>query len=273
MPAFNRQHATEVPNGSPRKPKASLRTRRAFSISTTGKPVSTRWAVIATGSPASAARLTCQKAAQIDSMIAFWAHLPTNHEERLLRVEPADCGWWYLCPADGPATIACFVTDPATSRNLRPDVPARWNDLFGATELHRQLADDPSAAAVHVALTGLAALPKRMGSRWIAVGDAAAKLDPLGSSGTATALDSGHGPPTPSPKHSEVTPPASTSTVAGAPDLSQSSARHAVRNMNMRPANRTTTSGHAESSWQPDEANVLASTRSATTIRESFLRK
>jgi len=191
MPAFNRQHATEAPNGSPRGPEAWPRTRDGVSISTTGKPVSARWAVIATGSPASAARLTSQKAAQFDSMIAFWAYLPTNHEERLLRVEPADCGWWYLCPADGPATIACFVTDPATARNLRPDLPVKWNDLFGATELHHQLADNPSTSTVHVALTGLAALPKTHGSRWIAAGDAAGKLDPLGSSGTATALDSG----------------------------------------------------------------------------------
>jgi flavin-dependent dehydrogenase len=42
-----------------------------------------------------------------------------------------------------------------------------------------------------VALTGLAALPEKCGIRWIAVGDAAAKLDPLASSGTAAALDSG----------------------------------------------------------------------------------
>ena len=44
---------------------------------------------------------------------------------------------------------------------------------------------------MNVALTGLAALPQNHGPRWIAVGDAAAKLDPLGSAGTATALDSG----------------------------------------------------------------------------------
>jgi flavin-dependent dehydrogenase len=34
-------------------------------------------------------------------------------------------------------------------------------------------------------------LPEKHGPHWIAVGDAVVKLDPLGSSGTATALDSG----------------------------------------------------------------------------------
>jgi hypothetical protein len=53
-------------------------------------------------------------------MIAFWAHLPNRYEERLLRVQPTDSGWWYLCPADGPGAVACFVTDPAAARKLRP---------------------------------------------------------------------------------------------------------------------------------------------------------
>jgi len=201
MPAFNRQQRDRGAQWLAQEAQSFVEDPEGVSISTTGKPVSTRWAVIATGSPASAARLTCQKAAQIDSMIAFLGTPPDKHEKNACcGSKPADCGWWYLCPADGPATIACFVTDPATSRNLRPDVPARWNDLFGATELHRQLADDPSAAAVHVALTGLAALPQTHGSRWIAVGDAAAKLDPLGSSRTATLSIPANGAPTPSPE-------------------------------------------------------------------------
>ena len=113
------------------------------SISTSNKTLRARWAVIATGSSVSAARLTSQKIQQFDSMIAFWAHLPTSYEERLLRVEPTDFGWWYLCPAHGPGAFACFVTDPGTARKLRPN---RWK-LFSLpnepVSSHQQQRDHP----------------------------------------------------------------------------------------------------------------------------------
>jgi flavin-dependent dehydrogenase len=163
----------------------------SVSIVTTGQTVRARWTILATGSPESAARLTGQKVNRMDSMVAFWARLPTPFEQRLLLVEPAEQGWWYLCPADGPGAIACFVTDPASARALRPSDPTVWNALFRSTRISRQTGGRPSMEHVHGALTGLAALPRIIGKHWIAAGDAAAKLDPLGSSGTMTALDSG----------------------------------------------------------------------------------
>jgi flavin-dependent dehydrogenase len=38
----------------------------------------------------------------------------------------------------------------------------------------------------------MTSLPIKQGHRWIAAGDSALKLDPLGSSGTAFAIDSGY---------------------------------------------------------------------------------
>jgi flavin-dependent dehydrogenase len=161
------------------------------SITTTGLPVRARWLIFATGSPSWPARITQQKPSKMDSMIAFWAYIPAHLQERLLFVEPSDRGWWYLCPADGPGAIACFVTDPLSARSLAPSKPANWNQLLHVTSLSLQLHGDKAAERVHVALTGLAALPQTHGPRWIAVGDAAAKLDPLGSSGTTTAIHAG----------------------------------------------------------------------------------
>jgi flavin-dependent dehydrogenase len=153
--------------------------------------IHTRSVIIATGSPPSAARLTGQKVIHLDSMVAFWAQLSAPLEQRLLLVESAEQGWWYLCPADGPGAIACFMTDPASARSLLVSDPSRWNRLFLATELAKELNTTPEAKSVSVALTGLAALPIKTGPHWAAVGDAAARLDPLGSSGTITALESG----------------------------------------------------------------------------------
>jgi flavin-dependent dehydrogenase len=164
---------------------------QGVSIATTGPSVRARWLIFATGSPSWPARTTQQKPSKTDSMIAFWAQMPARLQERLLFVEPSDRGWWYLCPADGAGAIACFVTDPLSARSLALSKTLVWNKLFQATGLSLQLPGDKAAERVHVALTGLAALPQTHGPRWTAVGDAAAALDPLGSSGTTTALHSG----------------------------------------------------------------------------------
>jgi len=160
------------------------------SIATTGQPIRARWVAFATGSPAWPARVTQQTPSKMDSLIVFWARLQSQLSERLLFVEPAERGWWYICPADGPGAIACFVTDPLSARSLSPSQRPAWNQLFQATRLSQQLRGEPHAEQIHVALAALSELPEKHGTNWIAVGDAAAKLDPLGSSGTATALDS-----------------------------------------------------------------------------------
>ncbi len=147
--------------------------------------------VIATGSPAWAGRVTGQKPETLDSLVCHWSRLPVALESRLLHVEAGKEGWWYLCPGEAGTTIACFLTDAEGSRRLAPSDPARWNTLLRGTRLGERL--DPRLQAgeiqsIHVGVSGLA---RRRGSRWVAAGDAALKLDPIGSSGVATALESG----------------------------------------------------------------------------------
>jgi flavin-dependent dehydrogenase len=69
--------------------------------------------------------------------------------------------------------------------------PEKWSELFRTTALFRKLESNVAPALVRAAPAGISVLPRRHGPRWIAAGDAAAKLDPLGSSGTCTAIASG----------------------------------------------------------------------------------
>jgi flavin-dependent dehydrogenase len=162
------------------------------SIETTGaEHVRSKWLILATGSPSWPARITRQTPSMIDPLVAYWARLPVRLEERLLFVEATEHGWWYLCPGDDNGTIACFVTDPASARSLRISKLDNWNKLFHGTVLSRQFGVKEIAPEICVASTGVAALPRSVGSRWIAVGDAAAKLDPIGSAGVPSALDFG----------------------------------------------------------------------------------
>lgn len=161
------------------------------SIETTDQPVRASWIIFATGSPSWPARFAKQTPSKIDSLMTFWANISATLKERVLFVETSDCGWWYLCPSDGSGAVACFVTDPPSARTLGASHASVWNKLFEKTELFRRLEGISAATSIHVAPINLTMLSQSHGTRWIAVGDAAMKLDPLSSSGIATALDSG----------------------------------------------------------------------------------
>lgn len=157
-----------------------------------GTTVNARWLIAATGTPSWPARMTNQKVSLIDSLIAFWASIPTEEPlERLLFLEATASGWWYLCPGHGPTAVACFVTDPESARELRPSHTKEWGDQFKATALFNRARRGAAPTEIHAVPVNMMTLPEITGNRWIAVGDATAKLDPLGSSGVLTALDSG----------------------------------------------------------------------------------
>jgi len=160
-------------------------------VKTSHESVNARFLIIANGSPSWAANVTCQQLTNIDSLTAFWALLPTTLGERLLSVEAADFGWWYICPGDNTGTFACCVTDASGARATRVAQVASWNDQFRATNICQQLVGVATARAINIISASTASLPLKHGQSWVAVGDAAMKLDPIGSSGTITALDSG----------------------------------------------------------------------------------
>ena len=162
-----------------------------ISVFTDNACISARWLIVATGSPSLAARITKQKPQSLDSLIAFWTHIPSSFEARMIFVEPTDKGWWYVCPDDGQGAIACFVTDRESAQSLRLRYSANWNQFFQMTSICQDLSLSTPATSVNVAAVRLCAFPKKHGPNWIVAGDAAVKLDPVGSSGTVIALDSG----------------------------------------------------------------------------------
>lgn len=154
-------------------------------------PVEARSLVIATGSPAWTAVSTGQKPLTIDSLICYWGRLNVPIKSRLLHVESTENGWWYVCTGEANTAVACFLTDTEGSRQLDPAKPTVWNSLFQETRLCQQHALGQKADKIRSLPVNVASLAIRFGPRWVVAGDAAIKLDPIGSSGTATALDSG----------------------------------------------------------------------------------
>lgn len=163
----------------------------AVRISADALQVQGKWLVIAGGAPAWAARITGQKVIKYDLLTAFWGRIHHGRTERLLLLEPSQFGWWYLCPDDGPASVACLITDPRSARHIGAGNLTNWKNLFSSTQLSRGHDETVATERVFATTTGVMSLSNTQGPRWIAVGDAAAKLDPLGSSGILTALDGG----------------------------------------------------------------------------------
>jgi 2-polyprenyl-6-methoxyphenol hydroxylase-like FAD-dependent oxidoreductase len=160
-------------------------------VSATTGTIEAKKLVIATGCTSWTARATCQKPVVMDTLVCYWARLDVPIESRLLHVETTESGWWYVCPGEDATALACFVTDPKSSRELAPSQPTRWYGLFRATRLCREHNLAVPVGRVHCFPIGVAALARRCGSQWAAAGDAAIKLDPVASAGTVTALESG----------------------------------------------------------------------------------
>jgi flavin-dependent dehydrogenase len=147
--------------------------------------------VIATGSPISSARITGQKLGKQERLVCVWSCIRNSLSERMLYTEPTDIGWWYMCPGRGDVTYACLMTRPPIARDLKLTRAPAWTKEFHRTEISRMLKLNGQLPSVHVATVSSIKLPKRSGSSWVAVGDAAMTFDPIGSCGTLLALDSG----------------------------------------------------------------------------------
>lgn len=128
-----------------------------------------------------------------DNQMCTWVSVPTSRPSQAITyVESDPDGWWYTAPLPCGNQILAFHTDadlPAF-RTLRDGGLIRRAALsgsllaaLGAGELDRA---SPSRVCRAQAVLGVAA-----GDQWLAVGDAAAVLDPLSSQGLFHAIHSG----------------------------------------------------------------------------------
>ena len=158
---------------------------------TNGEEITAHSALLATGSLAWTARVTGQTPGRLDALICYWARFDAQLTSRLLHVETSANGWWYVCPGGISTVDVCFVTDSAVVRACDPGNANNWNVEFQKTAISRDLSLQMSAKEINVAPLMIGSLPTRCGPSWAAAGDSAIRLDPIASSGTATALNSG----------------------------------------------------------------------------------
>lgn len=132
-----------------------------------------------------------------DRMIGITALLEPRRrgqaEGTRLLLEATGEGWWYSSPLPDGRLLACHVTDADLVR--RSGTLARcWRRALEQapyTQARTSHYRAPGEGAVSVRPAGVGRMSPCAGPGWIAVGDAAATVDPLSGAGVAAALESG----------------------------------------------------------------------------------
>jgi flavin-dependent dehydrogenase len=111
----------------------------------------------------------------------------------MLLLEAAPSGWWYSIPVADERLLACYVTDSDLLLRGTPLVRTWTAALDGAPYTRARVRQYRRAATGDVRLraAGVGCLSEAAGSGWLAIGDAAASLDPLSGMGLFKALESG----------------------------------------------------------------------------------
>ena len=145
-----------------------------------------RFVVDATGRAAILARRLGARQVRVDALVGIVARLEeADIAKYATLVAAAPGGWWYVGPGADGAPYAIFFTDV--------DLPQydMARDAGGGVRLLREAtpfgcANLSSSRRVFAAFSTY--LDPCCGDGWLAVGDAAASVDPLSSSGLANAL-------------------------------------------------------------------------------------
>jgi flavin-dependent dehydrogenase len=154
-----------------------------------------RLLVDATGRAATLARRLGSRRVVHDCLVGLVSYQPPrvggDDADRRALVEAVEDGWWYTAPLQGGRRVAAFMTDSDLLPRGRGLLSAFWRDRLAAapataSRLAARHSVPPRARRADSSRLDVAA-----GGDWLAVGDAAAAVDPLSSQGVYRALVSG----------------------------------------------------------------------------------
>jgi len=154
-----------------------------------------RFLVDATGIASSIARQAGARRQILDRMVGVRATVRFDHEplnDSYTLVESFEYGWWYSAKLPGSQAIVVLMTDPDLVRDHDwADSDRFWSVLQNCRNTWHRLRKGELSSAPRVVPAFSARLNRVYGRDWLAIGDAAASVDPLSSSGIPRALDSG----------------------------------------------------------------------------------
>ncbi|MGD9530092.1 MAG: tryptophan 7-halogenase [Pseudonocardia sp.] len=125
-----------------------------------------------------------------DRLVAAFAVVPAADADRRFVLEAAADGWWYAVPVPGARLALAWITDPQRLR-AAGGRRALLAHARATTELVAARVPGGADAPVSVVACGSALRETITGPGWLAVGDAAAHVDPLWGQGLRHALELG----------------------------------------------------------------------------------
>jgi flavin-dependent dehydrogenase len=157
-----------------------------------------RLVVDASGRSLSVARRSGARWLGFDRTLALFAlldreHLPeAGREEQVLLLEAVEAGFWYSAPVPGNRLLLALLTDLDLFRARTGSTGERVRAALTETaHTQRRIGALPLSARPFALRADCGCLDHAAGKGWLAVGDAAASLDPLSGSGISKALGSG----------------------------------------------------------------------------------
>ena len=130
---------------------------------------------------------------QLIGVIGFVEHKPSgcSASNRIL-LEACEDGWWYSTPLPGGKIVAAYMTDADLYRKQNQPAQVFWSQCLKASVFTKdRLSGAQQSVKVHVRPAWSQILSNLVGSRWVAVGDAAMSYDPLSSQGISKGLQWG----------------------------------------------------------------------------------
>jgi flavin-dependent dehydrogenase len=147
-----------------------------------------RRAVIARGR--GARRITWDR---LVGIVSF--HAPRSAEDSLAAgtlIEAVEDGWFYSAVLPDRRLVIAYMTDADLYAKARKASPTCWQQrLEGSVHTRARAQACDLAAGPVIRAASSSRLDRASGRNWLAVGDAAAALDPLSSQGICQALQSG----------------------------------------------------------------------------------
>jgi len=158
----------------------------------TGRTVSARFIVDATGGAAILARRCGARFVESDSLVGIAGFFERANGDPRTIVEAFEDGWWYTAGLpDGRGFVGC-MTDADLARRLKLRDAKEWLRRLDITMHVGAIARQNSLCnSIMIRSASSRRLEPAAGDHWLAAGDSASRFDPLSSQGIAKALRCG----------------------------------------------------------------------------------
>lgn len=157
-----------------------------------GDWLSARFVVDAAGGTAAFARRCGAQFVSLDRLVGVARFFDGACDDSRLFVEACEPGWWYTAGLPNGKRITGCMTDADLAKRMKLGEPEEWQrKLTAAPRIVAQMQKCKPSGPLMIRSTASRRLEPVATKRWLAVGDAASRFDPLSSQGITKAMRSG----------------------------------------------------------------------------------